>query len=89
MFLLVIDETRPAGGVTSKARWMLGGVVSGAVLASLSAWPEVLRRLAWRGGGERADWGEPAFYGAVLGLAGAIVGAALGALMSRLTRRSD
>lgn len=54
----------------------------------MPAWPEVLRRLAWRGGGESADWGEPAFYGVVLGLAGAVVGAAVGALVGRLTRRS-
>lgn len=73
--------------MTSAARWTLGGVVSGAVLASMSSWPEVLRRLAWRGGGERADWGEPAFYGVVFALGGAIVGAAAGALMGWLTRR--
>ncbi len=75
--------------MTSESRWTLAGVVSGAVLASLPAWPEVLRRLAWRGGGETADWGEPAFYGVVFGLAGAIIGAAVGALVGRLTRTSD
>lgn len=74
--------------MTSEARWTLGGVVGGAVFASMSSWPEVLRRLAWRGGGETADWGEPAFYGVVFGFAGAIVGAAVGALMAWLTRRS-
>jgi len=70
----------------------LGGLLVGALIGTAPFWPELMDRWRWTGGGERADWGEPAFY-AVLSaiptaLAGAVLGAAVLLAVRALRRRT-
>ena len=60
---------------------MLGGL-----LASSLMWGEIIHRITWTGGGERADWGEPLFYAIILAVPGSGVGAVVGALFALCLR---
>ena len=72
-------------------RWVLSLGLVGAVIGSASTWGELAARISWKSGGgvgERADWGEPAFYFALYALAGALVGGLAGAIAHAVTRRA-
>ena len=58
----------------------LAAMTIGGMLTSARMWPDLLNRLSWAlqgGAGERADWGESAFYVLVFALPGALAGAAI------------
>jgi hypothetical protein len=70
----------------------LVAMVIGGLVTSASMLPDLFDRLKWLfegGSGERADWGEAAFYVVVSGFPGALAGAALVSASDWWRRRSS
>jgi hypothetical protein len=68
------------------------GALLGALIGSsrLGLWSELRSRLSWSlagGGGERADWSEPAFLMLVAAVPAALAGGAIAALATHLVQR--
>lgn len=73
-------------------RWLAAGAFVGALVPAVVLWPELFDRLRWAssgGQGERADWGEPAFFVALIAVIGALGGAVLSALAWAVVRATN
>lgn len=71
-------------------RWLVAMAVGG-LSTSARMWPDLVDRLTWvvnGGGGERADWGEAAFYVIVSAVPGALAGAGSVAVFDRWRKRN-
>ena len=71
---------------TSKGFVLCGamGFLLGVLISTVEIWPEVFQRLRFSlsgGGGESAEWGEPLFYVAIVGVPWEGVGALISILV--------